>query len=286
MNGLPGGCRTVNGPAACGGAPPARPPYDRRIMPPDRRWNVKVPEITAIFWVVKILTTAMGEATSDFLVHRFGAPVAIPCAGVVLLVSLVLQFAAPGYVAWRYWFAVVMVSVFGTMAADSLHVGLGVPYAVSTACFAAALTVVFVVWIASERTLSIHSIDTPRREVFYWVAVMATFALGTATGDLTATTLGLGYLASGLVFAVLILLPAVARRWLGLGEVAAFWAAYVLTRPLGASFADWLAVPPSRGGLGLGDGVVSIVLTLAIVVLVGYLMVTGRDAPDAGDAAG
>jgi uncharacterized membrane-anchored protein len=115
---------------------------------------------------------------------------------------------------------------------------------------------------------------------------MATFALGTATGDLTATTLGLGYLASGLVFAVLILLPAVARRWLGLGEVAAFWAAYVLTRPLGASFADWLAVPPSRGGLGLGDGVVSIVLTLAIVVLVGYLMVTGRDAPDAGDAAG
>jgi uncharacterized membrane-anchored protein len=179
-----------------------------------------------------------------------------------------------------------MVSVFGTMAADSLHVGLGVPYAVSTACFAAALTVVFVVWFASERTLSIHSIDTPRREVFYWVAVMATFALGTATGDLTATTLGLGYLASGLVFAVLILLPAVARRWLGLGEVAAFWAAYVLTRPLGASFADWLAVPPSRGGLGLGDGVVSIVLTLAIVVLVGYLMVTGRDAPDAGDAAG
>ena len=206
--------------------------------------------------------------------------------GVVLAGVLVVQFGVHRYLAFVYWSAVVMVSVFGTMAADSLHVGLGVPYAVSTACFAAALTVVFVVWFASERTLSIHSIDTPRREVFYWVAVMATFALGTATGDLTATTLGLGYLASGLVFAVLILLPAVARRWLGLGEVAAFWAAYVLTRPLGASFADWLAVPPSRGGLGLGDGVVSIVLTLAIVVLVGYLMVTGRDAPDAGDAAG
>ena len=286
MNGLPCGCLRMNVLRAGRVAGTRGSAYDPVVVHPDRRWNVKVPEITAVFWVVKVLTTAMGESTSDFLVHRFGAPVAIPVAGVLLLVALVLQFAARRYEAWTYWLAVAMVAVFGTMAADSLHAGLGVPYAVSTAFFAGALAVVFAVWYAVERTLSIHSIDTPRREVFYWATVMATFALGTAAGDLTATTLGLGYLASGLLFTALIAVPAVARRWLGLGEVAAFWAAYVLTRPLGASFADWLAVPRWRGGLDLGYGTVSLALTVTIVGLVAWLTITRGDEPASGPGPG
>jgi len=158
----------------------------------------------------------MGEATSDYLVHRFDPVIAVGFAGIVLAAALVLQFRARRYVPWIYWLAVVMVAVFGTMAADVLHIKFGVPYAVSTALFAVVLTVVFVAWHASEKTLSIHSIDTPRREAFYWATVMATFALGTAAGDLTATTLGLGYLTSGVLFAVLIAVPAVGYRWLRL----------------------------------------------------------------------
>ena len=239
----------------------------------------KVPEVTAFFWIVKALTTAMGESTSDFLVHKLVPEIAVVLGGIGLVVALILQFRARGYVAWRYWLAVAMVGVFGTMAADALHVGLGVPYIASSIFYAVALTAVFAAWYASERTLSIHSIRTPRRELFYWAAVLATFALGTAVGDLTAVTFGIGYLASAVLFAAAIMVPAIGYWRFGLNAILAFWSAYVLTRPLGASIADWLAVSHARGGLDLGTGPVSLALVALIALFVVYLTVTRVDAP-------
>lgn len=237
----------------------------------------KVPEITPYFWILKILTTGMGETSSDFLVHHLNPVLAVLLGALGFALSLAWQFRARRYVATTYWFAVVMVSVFGTMAADVLHVVLGIPYLDSTAFYAVALALIFVAWHRRERTLSIHSIVGGSRERFYWATILATFALGTAVGDLTATTLGWGYLASGVLFGALIALPAIARRWFGWGEIFAFWFAYVVTRPLGASFADWMGKPKSWGGLGWGEGVVSLGWGIAIVGFVGYLAVTHRD---------
>ncbi|MER5730302.1 hypothetical protein ABT084_18530 [Streptomyces sp. NPDC002138] len=239
----------------------------------------KVPEVTAWFWTVKILTTGMGETASDFLARTLG-PVPAGCLGLAGLTALlVLQFRSARYRPWLYWSAIVMVSVFGTMAADVVHVIAGIPYTVSAAGFTLALGAVLALWYASERTLSIHSIHTTRRESFYWATVLTTFALGTAVGDLTAGTLHLGYLPSGFVFAALIVLPVLGRRFLGLNAVAAFWAAYILTRPLGASFADWMGVPAARHGLGWGTGLVSLALLVPIAALVGYLQVSRADTP-------
>lgn len=237
----------------------------------------KVPEMTAVFWIAKVLTTGMGETTSDFLAHRFSPYVAVALGAVGLVAGLTLQGRARRYVAWIYWLAVVMVSVFGTMAADILHVALGVPYAVSAVFYAIVLAGVFMAWHRSEKTLSIHSIVSARREAFYWTTVVTTFAVGTATGDLTARTLHLGYLTSGLLFAAIMAIPAIGYRFFRLNGIAAFWFAYVITRPLGASFADWIGVSHSRGGLGVGTGVVSVVLVAAIGVLVAYLTVSKRD---------
>ena len=237
----------------------------------------KVPEVTVYFWIIKLLTTAMGEATSDYLVHQLNPIIAVALGGICFAAALVLQFSVRRYVPWVYWLTVVMVAIFGTMAADVLHIGLGIPYIVSTAFFAAALVVIFSVWYISEKTLSIHSIYTRRRELFYWATVVTTFALGTAVGDLTATTLGLGYFLSGVMFAILIAIPALAYRLLGLNEIFAFWLAYILTRPLGASFADWMGKPLNAGGLGWGSGWVSIGLTILIVGFVSYLTVTRKD---------
>jgi uncharacterized membrane-anchored protein len=181
------------------------------------------------------------------------------------------------YVAWTYWFAVVMVGIFGTMAADVLHVALGVPYLVSTVLYAVVLTAVFVTWQRTEKTLSIHSIDTPRREAFYWAAVAATFAMGTALGDFTATTLHLGYFASALLFGILITIPALGYRLLGWNAVLSFWLAYVVTRPLGASIADGLGKPKALGGLGFGDGWVAAVFGSLILALVAYLAISESD---------
>ena len=231
----------------------------------------KVPEITVLFWVIKVLTTGMGETTSDFFVKQFVPEIAVAVSGVVLAGALVLQFRATRYIPALYWLAVAMVSVFGTMAADVLHIGLGVPYVISTPFFAMVLVGIFVAWYVSERTLSIHSITTRRREAFYWATVLTTFAFGTAAGDLTATTLGLGYLGSGILFAIVIVVPAIAWWKLRLNAVVAFWFAYIVTRPLGASFADWMGVSPARGGLDWGTGPVSLVLAALIVVLVAVL---------------
>jgi uncharacterized membrane-anchored protein len=230
----------------------------------------KVPEITFLFWVIKILTTGMGEAASDFFgktSHLLGALVGT--GGLAL--AMWLQLRSSRYRAQTYWFAVGMVAVFGTMAADAGHIVLGLSYYVTSVFYALALAVVFLLWHRTEGTLSIHSITTVRRERFYWCTVLATFALGTAVGDLTGLTLHLGFFSSGLLFLGMILVPLVAWR-LGLNPVVAFWSAYVLTRPLGASFADWLAKPPSvGGGLGYGEGTVALASLALIVLLVAYV---------------
>jgi uncharacterized membrane-anchored protein len=248
----------------------------------DRRTARKVPQIGAMFWVAKLLTTAMGESISDYSVHRFDPVVAVAGGFVAFAAGLAVQLTLRRYLAWVYWTTVALVAVFGTMCADVLHVHFGVPYAVSTSLFAACLVVVFVAWSLTERTLSIHSIDTLRRECFYWAIVVTTFALGTAVGDLTATTLKLGYFGAGVLFACLICLPAIAWRWLRLDAVLCFWTGYVLTRPLGASIADWLAKPRAAGGLGNGDGRIGAAFLAAFVVLVAYLAISGRDTQRGG----
>lgn len=244
------------------------------------RRPLRVPEITAFFWIIKGLSTAMGESTSDYLVHAMSPVVAVLLGFAGFVIALALQLSRHRYVAWAYWLAVVMVGVFGTMAADVLHVGLGVPYIASSALYAIVLLAVFVIWQRTEKTLSIHSIDTARRELFYWAAVCATFAMGTAVGDLTAVTFHFGYSYSALLFAAIIVVPIIGFRWLGWNAILSFWFAYVITRPLGASIADWLGKPKHLTGLGWGDGRVSVGLTILIAVLVGYLAVTKNDTQD------
>lgn len=241
--------------------------------------------MVALFWLTKALTTAFGESASDWSVHRMPPVLAVIIGFVAFVIALTLQLSTPHYSAWRYWFAVAMVGVFGTMAADVLHVGLHVPYLVSAVVFAGVLAAVFVSWHRCEGTLSVHSIVTPRRELFYWAAVVSTFALGTAAGDVAASTLGLGYGASVPLFAALITVPALGYRLFGLNAVAAFWTAYVLTRPVGASVADWLGKPRALSGLGIGSGLVTIVLGLAIFAAVAYIAVTRADAPTEADPA-
>lgn len=240
----------------------------------------KVPEITIFFWITKVLTTGMGEVFSDYLVKHINPIIAVALGGIGLAVSLVLQFLVRKYVAWIYWLVVVMVSIFGTMAADIVHVVLGIPYIISTIFFVTALAIILAIWHIFEKTLSIHSIYTARREVFYWCTVLGTFALGTAAGDMTASTMHLGYFSSGVLFAVMLAIPAIGYWFFGLNEIFSFWFAYIMTRPVGASFSDWISVPHSRGGLELGEGPVSLVLTIMIVLLVGYLTISQRDSKD------
>jgi uncharacterized membrane-anchored protein len=236
----------------------------------------KVPEITLLFWVIKVLTTGMGEAMSDFL-GQHSVPLAAAVGILGLTFALWLQLRTREYRAGVYWFAVMMVAVFGTMAADGIHDGASIPYSVTTPLFAAAVAAVFFFWQRSEGTLSIHSITTRRREVYYWTAVMATFALGTAAGDLTALSLHIGFFGSVVLFAILISIPAL-WWWRGqLNPIAAFWAAYILTRPVGASIADWISKPHAITGLGLGDGPVSAIALVAFVILVAYVAATKRD---------
>lgn len=245
----------------------------------ERSIFTKVPEITAFFWITKVLTTGMGEVFSDYLVNHINPILAVALGGIGLVASLILQFSVRRYIAWIYWLVVIMVSIFGTMAADVVHVVLGIPYLVSTTFFVVALAIIFVVWYTIEKTLSIHSIYTFRSEAFYWCTVLATFALGTAAGDMNAATMHLGYFGSGVLFAVLLAIPALGYLF-GLNKIVAFWFAYIMTRPVGASFSDWISVPHSRGGIGLGEGPVSLCLTIIIVVLVGYLTITRKDVKD------
>ena len=250
---------------------------DTREVAPIRRGALRVPQITLLFWVIKALSTAMGEVTSDYLVHAMSPVLAVLLGFVGFSAALVVQLRQGRYVAWAYWLAVVMVGTFGTMAADVLHVGFGVPYTVSSALYALALAAVFVLWRRVEGTLSIHRVDSVRRELFYWAAVAATFAMGTALGDFTAYTAHLGFLVSVILFAALIAVPLVGYSRYRWNPVFSFWFAYVVTRPLGASVADWLGKPVAVGGLGYGDGPVALVLGLLIAGFVGYLSVSRRD---------
>jgi uncharacterized membrane-anchored protein len=227
----------------------------------------KVPTIGLAFWVLKLLTTALGESTSDALIHGFNPVPVVLVTGVLFSAVMAYQLWRPRYQTLAYWGAVVMVGIFGTMVADVVHVALHVPYTVSTVVFAVALAAVFTTWRRVEGTLSIHSITTSRRECFYWASVCGTFAMGTALGDLTAATWHWGFLLSGLVFTGLFALPGLAFRTSLLGPISAFWISYVLTRPLGASFADYFGKPTANGGLGWHASHVAVALAVPFVAL-------------------
>ncbi len=236
----------------------------------------KVPEVIFLFWVVKILTTAGGEATSDYLkIYGNFKGGAVELA--LFVVGFVWQFATRRYSAFAYWFFAYAIAVIGTGVADFLHLDVGIPYAGTTLLWAVVLAAIFFTWYRSEGTLSIHSITTQRREAFYWATVFATFALGTALGDYTAISLNLGYLASGIFFAVVIFIPALAHWRFGLNAIAAFWMSYVVTRPLGASFADYISKPKHLTGLGFGDGQTAFIFAIAVLVSVTYLAIARPD---------
>jgi uncharacterized membrane-anchored protein len=248
---------------------------------PARALLSKVPQVTVFFWVIKVLCTTVGETASDFLNVTLGLGLTgtSVAAAACLAALLVVQFRVRKYTPPIYWLVVVLISVFGTLITDILTDSLHFPLEASTVLFGVALGVTFAVWYAKERTLSIHSIFTPRREAFYWMAILFTFALGTATGDLVAEKLGLGYLVTGLIVLGIIATSGIAWR-LGLHPVLAFWIAYILTRPLGASLGDYLSQAPADGGLGLGATVTSAVFLVAILVVVVYLALTRRDVTE------
>ncbi|MFF4038150.1 hypothetical protein [Streptomyces sp. NPDC001816] len=251
---------------------PAAPPRHRL------RWN-KVPEVTVYFWFIKVLCTTVGETAADLLNEKAG----LGLTGVSVLMSallavvLVVQFRTSAYRAGVYWLAVALISVVGTLISDNLTDNMGVPLELSTTVFSLVLAVVFVVWYRRERTLSIHSIDSTGRESFYWLAVLFTFALGTAAGDLVSERMNLGYWLSVVLFALGIAAVAVAHFTLGLNAVGSFWIAYILTRPLGASIGDYLSQPTGDGGLGLGTVITSALFLAVILGLVVYLSVTRKD---------
>ena len=242
------------------------------------RRSRKVPEVRLSFWGVKLLTTAMGEAVSDFLVYHMNPYLAVGLGAFVFVLALFIQLRFRRYQAAVYWSAVTMVAVFGTMAADATHIVLGVPYLYSSLLFAVGLTAVFVLWYRVEGSLSIHSISTLRREIFYWLAVMASFAMGTALGDLTAFGFHAGLGSSVLIFALLFSLPWLTKKvWRN--ETSAFWFSYVMTRPLGASLADWMDMPHRVGGLGWGRGLVGSILSMLLVLAVTWVAVKKIDTP-------
>ena len=245
---------------------------------PQNGMLTKVPQVTVFFWIIKVLCTTVGETASDFLNVNlgFGLKGTSIAAGIVLAVVLFFQFKAKKYMPAIYWLTVVLISVFGTLVTDILTDSLGFPLEASTIIFTVALALTFVIWYAKEGTLSIHSIFTTKREVFYWLAILFTFALGTASGDLMAEKLGLGYLVTGLIVVGVIVAAGIAWR-LGLDAVLAFWIAYILTRPLGASLGDYLSQSQANGGLGLGATITSAIFLIAILAVVIYLAVTHRD---------
>jgi uncharacterized membrane-anchored protein len=247
----------------------------------------KVPEVTALFWVIKVLGTTVGETAADYLNEtlKLGLTRTTVIAATALLVALIAQFAVRRYIPAIYWTVVILISIVGTLITDNLTDNIGIRLEVTTAVFAVVLAVVFGSWYAVEHTLSIHTITTTRREAFYWLAILCTFAFGTAAGDLVSERFGLGYWEAGLIFGGLIAVVAVAYFRFRISEVLAFWAAYILTRPLGASFGDYLTQSRSAGGLGLSTNGVSLVFLVLIVASVARLTVRERrsatGAPDA-----
>ncbi|RKS80061.1 putative membrane-anchored protein [Motilibacter peucedani] len=250
---------------------------------PRAHWHNKVPEITIFFWVVKVLCTTVGESAADYINETlgFGLGPTTALMTVVLVVVLALQFRTRVYTPWVYWLTVVLVSVVGTLATDNLTDGLGVSLLVTTPVFAVLLAAVFAAWYRSEGTLSIHSIVTPRREAFYWLVVLVTFALGTAAGDLLVDRLSMSLLAAVAVYAAALALVFVVWRTRLVGPLTTFWVGYVLTRPLGGSTGDYLSGDKADGGAGLGTAVTTSAFLLCILATVAYLSASGRDrTPD------
>lgn len=241
-------------------------------------WN-KVPQVTIFFWIIKIMATTVGETAADFLNFNLNWGLTITTIAIsgLLLISLFFQISASKYIPTLYWTAVVLISVVGTLITDNLVDNLGVPLELTTLFFSLALLVTFVTWYASEKTLSIHSITTGKREAFYWLAILFTFALGTAAGDLVAESMNLGYWVSAVIFAAIIGAVSLAHFLFKLNAVTAFWMAYILTRPLGASLGDYLSQPHSEGGLELGTTGTSIIFIVIILGLVLYLTKTKKD---------
>lgn len=266
--------RSASGPPSDRAGAGGQVPILGRVFPAPAA--AKVPEVIFLFWVIKILTTAGGEATSDYL-KTLGNIKGGGIEVILFVVGLVLQFSTRRYRAFAYWFLAFAIAIFGTGVSDFLHLDVGIPYAGTTLLWAVVLAAIFWVWKHNEGTLSIHSITTQRRESYYWATVFATFALGTALGDFTATSLGLGYLASAIVFSVAIFIPALAWWKFRLNAIAAFWASYVVTRPLGASWADYISKPHRISGINFGDGQTAIVFALAVLALVAYLAIARPD---------
>ena len=239
----------------------------------------KVPEITLYFWIIKILCTTVGETAADFLNTNFslGLTGTSIVMGGLLIIILFFQFRSKKYIPGIYWLAVVLISVVGTLITDNLTDNLGVSLELTTVVFAVALTITFIIWYVSEKTLSIHKIDSLRREAFYWLAILFTFALGTAAGDLLAESLKLGYLLSASIFAGLIVIAFISYKYFKLNAVLTFWIAYILTRPLGASIGDYLSQSHNDGGLGLGTVITSAIFLVAILGTVIYLTKTKKD---------
>ncbi|MDB5541440.1 MAG: putative integral rane protein [Devosia sp.] len=250
-------------------------PDNRSVGAPNR-----VPRVTAEFWLIKLMAVTVGETAADFLAVNLGLGLELTTwiMTAVLLVALALQFAQRRYVAATYWLAVVLISVVGTLITDNLVDTFGVPLEVTTIACVLLLAATFAIWYASERTLSIHTVVTTRREIFYWLAVLFTFALGTAAGDLVAEQMQVGYLVTGIIFGGVIAAVAIAYFVLKIDGILAFWLAYIFTRPLGASFGDLLSQPVEYGGLGLGTIITSLIFLGIIAGLVIYLTMTRRDA--------
>jgi uncharacterized membrane-anchored protein len=241
----------------------------------------RVPEVTLDFWLIKLMAVTMGETAADYLAVNLGLGLTATSLlmTAVLVVVLVVQFAQRRYVPWAYWLAVVMISIVGTLVTDNLVDNFGVPLTVTTAVFTLALAATFLAWYRAEGTLSIHEVTTFRREAYYWLAILFTFALGTAAGDLMAERFGLGYLSTGILFGMIILSLAVGYYLMGLDAILGFWLAYIFTRPLGASFGDLLSQPPEYGGLGFGTIVTSAIFLAVIALIVGLMTLrAGRQA--------
>ncbi|CAM2855473.1 hypothetical protein PASE110613_04550 [Paenibacillus sediminis] len=239
----------------------------------------KVPEVTIFFWIIKVLCTTVGETFADFLNFNlgFGLTLTTIIMGIAFFIVLYFQFRATKYVPGIYWLTVVLISVFGTLVTDNLTDNVGIPLETSTVVFSVLLGLTFLFWYLSEKTLSIHSIFTRKREVFYWLTILFTFALGTAVGDLFSEQLGLGYLHTGITVIIIIAIILLAWKFLKLDGILAFWIAYILTRPLGASLGDYLSQPKINGGLGLGTTVTSVIFLIAILAIIIFLAVTKID---------
>lgn len=250
------------------------------------RYN-RVPSVTFDFWLIKLMAVTMGETAADYLAVNLGLGLTVTSVIMtgILLVALVLQLAQKEYVPWSYWLAVVLISIVGTLITDNLVDNIGVQLTTTTLVFSIALVATFGLWFEFERTLSIHSIFTGRREAFYWLAILFTFALGTAAGDLVAEQFALGYLSAGILFGMIIASLAFGYFFLGLNPVLGFWLAYIFTRPLGASFGDLLSQPPTYGGLGFGTIITSLLFLAAIVAIVLYMTLTHEGEEFAGAAA-